>query len=67
MAISLFFAFWIKFGKTKQKVVALVATALKALVAVTKANCRFSRCKFNTGNIYDLFLNVLVHISPVSI
>ena len=55
MAISLFFAFWIKFGKTKQKVVALVATALKALLSVTKTNVRLSGRKFYAGNIYYLF------------
>ena len=57
----------IKFGKTKQKAITLVATTLKTLLTVTKANGRFSRRKLNIGNVYDLFLNVLVHISPISI
>lgn len=66
-AIFFFFDFNIKLGKTKQKVITLVATTLKTLLAVTKANGRASRRKLNTGNVYDLFLNVLVHISPISI
>ena len=59
-----FFDLNIKFRKTKQKVITLVAATLKALLAITKANCRFSRRKFNTGNVYNLFLNVLIHIFP---
>ena len=66
-AIFFFFDLNIKLGKTKQKVITLVATTLKILLAVTKANGRVSRRKLNTGNVYDLFLNVLVHISPISI
>ena len=62
-----FFDFNIKFGKTKQKVIALVATTLKALLSVAKANVRLSRHKLDTGNVYDLFLNILAHISPISI
>ena len=62
-----FFDLNIKFGKTKQKVITLVATTLKTLLAVTKTNGRVSRRKLNTGNVHDLFLNVLVHISPISI
>ncbi len=62
-----FFDLNIKFGKTKQKVSALVATTIKTLLAVTQANGRVSRRKLNTGNVYDLFLNVLLHISPISI
>ena len=59
-----FFDSNIKFGKTKQKVITLVATTLKTLLAVAKANGRFSRRELNAGNVYDLFWNVLVHISP---
>ncbi len=35
--------FWIKFGETKQKVIALVATTFKALPSVAKTNGRLSR------------------------
>ena len=66
-AIFFFFDLNIKLGKTKQKVITLVATTLKTLLAVTKTNGRVSRRKLNTGNVHDLFLNVLVHISPISI
>ena len=59
-----FFVFNIKFRETKQKAITLVAATLKPLLAITKANGRLSRRKFNTGNVYDLFLNVLVHIFP---
>ena len=62
-----FFNLNIKFGKTKQKVITLVATTLKTLLTVSQANGRSSRRKLNTGNIYDLFLTILVHISPISI
>ena len=62
-----FFDFNIKFRKTIHEVITLVATTLKALLAVTKANGRFSRRKLNTGNVYDFFLNIFVHISPISI
>ena len=55
-----------KFGKTKQKEIALITTALKALLSVAKTNGRLSRCKLNTGNVYNLFLNVLIHILPPS-
>ena len=58
--------FFIKIGKTKQKVVAFVATAFKALLSVTKTNCRLSRLKFYAGNINYLFGNILVHIYPTS-
>ena len=44
-------SFWIKFGKTKQIVVALVATTLKALLSVAKTNGRLAGYKFYTGNI----------------
>ena len=50
-----FFAFWIKFGETKQKVVALVATTLKALLSIAKTNGRFSGHKFYAGNIDNFF------------
>ena len=59
-----FFAFWIKFGKTKQIVVALVATTLKAQLSVAKTNIRLSGHKLYAGTIDYPFLNILVHISP---
>ena len=46
----------IKFGKAKQKVITLIAAALEALFAVSQASGRVSRCKLNTGNVYDFFL-----------
>ena len=67
VAIFSFFDLNIKLGKTKQKAITLVARSLKTLLAVTKANSRVSRRKLNIGNVYDLFLNVLVHISPIGI
>ena len=57
-----FFDLNIKFGKTKQKVITLVATTFKTSLAIPKASGRFSQRKFNTANAYDLFLNVLIHI-----
>ena len=57
-----FFDLNIKFGKTKQKVITLVATTFKTSLAIPKTSGRFSRRKFNTANVYDLFLNVLIHI-----
>ena len=59
-----FFIYWIKFRKTKQVIVTLVATALKALLSVAKTNVRRSRRKFYAGDIDYLFLNILTHISP---
>ena len=59
-----FFDLNIKLGKTKQKEITFVATALKALLAVTKANGRFSRRKLNTGHVYDLFRNFLFIYPP---
>ena len=59
-----FFDLNIKFGKTKQKVITLVATTLKSLLAVTKTNGRFSLRKLNTCNVYTLFLNIFIHIFP---
>ncbi len=59
-----FFVFWIKFGKTKQKIVALVATTFEALVSVAKTNCWLSGCEFYAGNIDNLFGNMLAHIYP---
>ena len=53
--------FWIKFGKTKQKVVALVATTLKVLLSVAKTNGRLSGGEFYAGNIYYLFENIFTH------
>ena len=54
----------IKFRETKQIVVTFVATALKALLSVSKANRRLSGHKLYTGNIYQLLSNFLTHISP---
>ena len=64
---TFFFDLGIKFGKTKQIVVALIATALKAPLTVTKANRRSSRCKLNIGNIYDFFINIFTHVFPHNI
>ena len=52
-----FFVISISFGKTKQKVIALVATAIKIMLAVAKANVRLSGCEFYAGNIDNLFWN----------
>ena len=57
-------AFWSKFRKTKQKVVALVATALKALFTISQTNGRLSGCQLYAGNINYPFLNIFTHISP---
>ena len=54
----------IKFRETKQIVVTFVATALKALLSVSKANRRLSGHKLYAGNIYQLLSNFLTHISP---
>jgi hypothetical protein len=62
-----FFVSNIIFGKTKQKPVTLIAAAFKAFLSVAAANVRLSRRKLNAGNVYDLFRNVLFHISPISI
>ena len=60
-----FFVFLIKFRKAKQKVVALIATAFKALLAVAKTNGRLSWRKFYAGNIYYLsWYIIIVHIFP---
>jgi len=59
-----FFVFLIKFRKTKQIVVALVATALKALLSVTKTALRISGRKLYVGNIYYFFY-IFAHISSV--
>ncbi len=61
--IDFFFVFRIKFGETKQIVVALVATTFKALLSVAKTNGRLSGQKFYAGNIYHSFLNDFYHIS----
>ena len=53
---------WIKFGETKQIVVALVAATLEALLSVAKTNSRLSGHKLYTGNIDDLFGNFVAHI-----
>ena len=62
-----FFVFWIKFRKTKQTVVTLVATTLKSLFSIAKTNGRFSGREFYTNNINNLFWNILAHISPINI
>ena len=60
--------FGIKFRKTKQKEVALVATALKALISVSKTNDRISGSEFYTGRIYHLFKNIFfTHVHIISI
>ena len=61
-----FFVFWIKFGKTKQKIVAFIATALKSLFSIAKANGSISGHKLCAGNIKYSFLNILAHIFPLS-
>ena len=58
--------FWIKFGETKQIVVALVATALKTSLSIAKTNSRFSGRKFCAGNICYISWNIVVHIYPLS-
>ena len=62
-----FFAFWLKFRKTKQRVVTFIATALKTLLSVAKTNGRLSGRKFYAGNIVHFFWNILAHISPIHI
>ena len=64
---SFFFAFLLKFGKTKQIVVTFVATTLKALLSVAKANGRLSGRKLYAGNIDYPFLDIFAHISPINI
>ncbi len=59
-----FFVFWIKLGETKQIIVALVTTTFNALLSVAKTNGRLSGREFYADNIYYLFLNIFVHISP---
>ena len=59
-----FFIFGVEISKTKQIVVALVATTLKALLAVAKTNGRLSGREFYAGNVYYLFFNIFIHISP---
>ena len=59
-------AFWIKFGETKQIVVAFVATTFKALFSVAKTSIGLSWREFYTGNIYYLFWNSLTHIPLLS-
>jgi hypothetical protein len=62
-----FFEFGVKFRKTKQIAVALVATTRKALLSVAKTNIRLSGRKLYAGNINDLSWNILAHnIPPVS-
>ena len=60
------FAFWIKFGETKQIIVALVATTFKALFSVAKTNSRLSWRKLYTANIYYFFRNIFTHILTLS-
>ena len=58
----IFFRFPIKPGKTKQIVVALIATTRKALLSVAKTNVRLAGRKLYAGNIYNLF--GFTHIFP---
>ena len=53
----IFFVFGLKFGKTEQKVIALVATAFKIMFAVAKASFGLFGCEFCAGNINNLFLD----------
>ena len=63
--IDFFFVYQIKFGKTKQKVITLVAATLKILLSVAKTNIRLSGRKFYAGNIYYLYWCIIIlHISP---
>ena len=57
-----FFIFRISFGKTKQIVIALVATTFKIMLAVAKTNVRFSGCEFYAGDIDNLFRNTHINI-----
>ena len=58
--------FGIKFGKTKQIVVALVATTPKALLTVTQTSVRLAGSDFCAGNIYHLFGNIFTHTFTLS-
>ena len=58
--------FWIKFGKTKQIVVALVTTTFNVLLAVAKTTGRFSGREFYAGNIYYPFGKIFAHIFTLS-
>ncbi len=58
--------FGIKFGKTKQIIVALVATTFKASLSVAKTNIRLSGHKLYAGNIYHLFGNIFTHTFTLS-
>ena len=53
------------FMKTKQIIVAFVATTLKPLLSVAKTNGRFSRSKLYTADIYYFFQNIITHILPL--
>jgi hypothetical protein len=55
-------AFFIKFGETKQIVVALIATTLKAALPVTKTKGRFTGRKYYAGYIHLFFGHMLGHI-----
>ena len=55
----------IKFRETQQKVITFVATTFKPLLTVAKANGGLSGCELHTGNVYNLFWNILIHISPL--
>ena len=57
----IFFVFYIKQGKTKSKIVTLIATTHKALLSIAKANGRLSGRKFYAGNIYHLFGKIFTH------
>ena len=57
-------AFCVKFGETKQIVIALVATTFKFLHAVAKTSGRIFGCKLCATNINHSFLNILAHTFP---
>ena len=59
--VSCFSLFLIEFGKTKQIVVTLVATAFKAMLPVAKTNGRLFGRELYAGNIYYLFENLFIH------
>ncbi len=59
-----FFVISISFGKTKQIVIALVATAFNIMLSVAKANVRLSGREFYADDIYNLFWNIHNQYSP---
>ena len=66
--VHVFFAgSYIIFRKTKQKIVALVAAAFKALLSVAQAEGGLAGRKLCAGNVYCPFWYALVHSSSHSI